>query len=149
MGGLLDGFDTPSLLGAWNSAPYLHDGSALTLRDAVLAHKNLNIAGDIDLLVEYLRQIDDSETNNDVVTSLSDRTINDKAIMVYPNPAQDKLYVSGTEPGDQLTVYNTFGVTVRQYVVITKGQAIDVSGLPPGVYTLSVKDKKSLNWIKQ
>ncbi len=32
-------FDTPSLLGLWDSAPYLHDGSALTLRD-VLTTKN-------------------------------------------------------------------------------------------------------------
>ena len=33
-------FDTPSLLGLWDSAPYLHDGSAPTLRD-VLTTKNL------------------------------------------------------------------------------------------------------------
>ncbi|MEE8160520.1 MAG: beta-propeller fold lactonase family protein [Acidobacteriota bacterium] len=32
-------FDTPSLLGLWDSAPYLHDGSAPTLRD-VLTTKN-------------------------------------------------------------------------------------------------------------
>ncbi len=149
MGGILDGLDTPSLLGVWNTAPYLHDGSALTLRDAVLAHKNLNISGNIDFLVEYLRQIDDKETNNDVLTNLSDGTLNDKAITVYPNPAQEKLYVSGTEPGDQLTIYNTFGVAVKQYVVIIKGQFIDVSTLSPGVYTLSVKGKKTLNWVKQ
>ncbi len=28
-------FDTPTLRGLWNSAPYFHDGSALTLRDAL------------------------------------------------------------------------------------------------------------------
>jgi YVTN family beta-propeller protein len=32
-------FDTPSLRGLWDSAPYLHDGSALTLRD-VLTTRN-------------------------------------------------------------------------------------------------------------
>ncbi|MDF2439039.1 MAG: hypothetical protein JWN98_23, partial [Abditibacteriota bacterium] len=39
MGTTLRGFDTPSLLGAWESAPYLHDGSAATIRD-VLTTKN-------------------------------------------------------------------------------------------------------------
>ncbi len=58
-------FDTPSLLGIYNTAPYLHDGSAATLR-AVLTTAN---AGDkhgvtstlteeqVDALVAYLRSL--------------------------------------------------------------------------------------------
>lgn len=38
MGTILDGLDTPTLLGLWDSAPYLHDGSAATLEDAIRAH---------------------------------------------------------------------------------------------------------------
>jgi cytochrome c peroxidase len=41
LGGPLDGLDTPSLLGLWYSAPYLHDGSAATLLD-VLTTRNPN-----------------------------------------------------------------------------------------------------------
>ena len=33
LGGPLDGIDTPTLLGLWNTAPYFHDGSAQTLED--------------------------------------------------------------------------------------------------------------------
>ncbi len=33
LGGTLTGIDTPTLLGLWDSAPYLHDGSAPTLHD--------------------------------------------------------------------------------------------------------------------
>ncbi|MEM6455819.1 MAG: hypothetical protein AAF772_12045, partial [Acidobacteriota bacterium] len=33
LGGALPGIDTPSLLGAWHGAPYLHDGAAPTLDD--------------------------------------------------------------------------------------------------------------------
>jgi DNA-binding beta-propeller fold protein YncE len=39
LGGPLDGLDTPTLHGLWRSAPYLHDGSAATLR-AVLTDRN-------------------------------------------------------------------------------------------------------------
>ncbi len=35
----LDGLDTPTLLGAWATAPYLHDGSVDTLEDAIAAHE--------------------------------------------------------------------------------------------------------------
>lgn len=38
LGGPLDGLDTPTLLGAWQTPPYLHDGSAPTLADAIAAH---------------------------------------------------------------------------------------------------------------
>lgn len=34
-------FDTPSLRGVFDTAPYLHDGSAATIRDAIERHTNL------------------------------------------------------------------------------------------------------------
>jgi YVTN family beta-propeller protein len=38
LGAPLDGFDTPTLRGLWRTAPYLHDGSASTLREAIERH---------------------------------------------------------------------------------------------------------------
>jgi cytochrome c peroxidase len=62
------GLDTPTLRGLWHGAPYLHDGSAMNLHEAVRAHRALsgNIAvnvsaGELDDLVAYLLQIDDLE----------------------------------------------------------------------------------------
>lgn len=77
LGGPLDGLDTPSLLGGWNSAPYLHDGSAATLlevvttrnpndRHGVTSMLSTNQAAD---LVAYLLSLDgstvDEATDND------------------------------------------------------------------------------------
>jgi cytochrome c peroxidase len=36
LGGTLTGLDTPTLHGLWRSAPYLHDGSADSLRDVLV-----------------------------------------------------------------------------------------------------------------
>ncbi len=48
----------PTLRDVWNTAPYLHDGSAKTLEDAVMAHKNLSLTnGDTSQLVAYLLEI--------------------------------------------------------------------------------------------
>jgi YVTN family beta-propeller protein len=55
-------FDTPTLRGLWMTDPYLHDGSAATLADAIAAHTAVSVdAGDVAPLVAYLEQIDDAE----------------------------------------------------------------------------------------
>lgn len=43
LNGPLAGIDTPTLLGVWATAPYLHDGSAPTLGDAIRAHTTLSL----------------------------------------------------------------------------------------------------------
>ncbi len=62
----LFGIDTPTLLGVWETAPYLHDGSAPTLRE-VLTSKNPDdlhgyvsslSSAELDQLVQYVLQID-------------------------------------------------------------------------------------------
>ncbi len=59
LGGPLDGIDTPTLRGVWSTAPYLHDGSAATLAEAVLAHDGVDLSGsELSQLVSYLQQID-------------------------------------------------------------------------------------------
>ena len=61
-GGPLAGFDTPTLKGVWATAPYLHDGSASTLAEAIKAHVNGSLAEDaLRSLVAYVRQIDELE----------------------------------------------------------------------------------------
>ena len=65
-GEALLGFDTPTLLGVWETAPYLHDGSAPTLRDVLTTNNREDLHGyvsslsahEVDELVAYLQQID-------------------------------------------------------------------------------------------
>jgi cytochrome c peroxidase len=68
LGGPLLGLDPPTLLDLWATAPYLHDGSAPTLR-AVLVDRNLDgrhadlsaLSGaDLDDLVAFLLSLDGS-----------------------------------------------------------------------------------------
>ena len=58
----LDGFDTPTLRGLWRTGPYLHDGAAATLGDAIDAHDGITLSAiERTNLTEYLLQIDASE----------------------------------------------------------------------------------------
>lgn len=59
-------YDTPTLRGVWATAPYLHDGSARTIRDVLVArntqNKHGNVKGltdkEIDALAEYVLSIE-------------------------------------------------------------------------------------------
>jgi YVTN family beta-propeller protein len=60
------GIDTPTLLGVWETAPYLHDGSAPTIRDVLTTANPRDAHGftsslsakELDELVAYVMQID-------------------------------------------------------------------------------------------
>ncbi len=62
LGGPLTGLDTPTLLGVYATGPYLHDGSAATVEDAIVAHRGVALTSvDLANLGAYLRQLDDSD----------------------------------------------------------------------------------------
>jgi cytochrome c peroxidase len=60
------GIDTPTLYGVWNSAPYLHDGSAGTLPEVLTSRNEGDVHGatshlddgQIEDLVQYLSSLD-------------------------------------------------------------------------------------------
>ncbi|MEQ1502200.1 MAG: hypothetical protein ABMB14_08210, partial [Myxococcota bacterium] len=66
LGGDLVGIDTPPLFGLAGTAPYLHDGSAETLRDVLVARNPDDAHGvtsglsdaQLDALEQFLRELD-------------------------------------------------------------------------------------------
>ncbi len=70
LGETLSGIDPPTLRDVWATAPYLHDGSAATLADAVLAHTGVNLStSDLNAVVAYLSQIGSEEASAPVLVS--------------------------------------------------------------------------------
>ena len=59
LGGALTGIDTPTLISLWNTGPYLHDGSAIDITEAVAAHSGTSLtAQQLNDLGAYLNQLD-------------------------------------------------------------------------------------------
>ena len=74
LGVALTGLDTPTLRDAWATAPYLHNGSAPTVADAVKAHTNLALsAWDLDAVSAFVQQIGRDEPG--LVPSVSARYV--------------------------------------------------------------------------
>ena len=88
LGGELDGIDTPTLKGVWSTAPYLHDGSAATVRDVLTSanpddfHGRTSHLNETELaqLIAYLLQLEGApvptfrrgNVNDDDLYDLSD-----------------------------------------------------------------------------
>lgn len=69
-----------------------------------------------------------------------------KNVSIYPNPANDKLYISGIETAEKVSVINVLGQSV--FDVITAGY-IDTSNLSAGIYFLRLEGSKPLRFIKK
>uniref|UniRef100_UPI0037844BBC PA14 domain-containing protein n=1 Tax=Prosthecobacter sp. TaxID=1965333 RepID=UPI0037844BBC len=64
LGAPLTGLDVPTLRGVWATGPYLHDGSAATLAEAIAAHQGVVLsAADMAKLVAFVSCIDDAPTS--------------------------------------------------------------------------------------
>ena len=70
LGAALTGIDVPTLRDVWATAPYLHDGSAATLGDAVRSHNGVSVTdADLANLVAYLQQIGAEESTGSGTTT--------------------------------------------------------------------------------
>ncbi len=63
LNGTLDGFDSPGLIGAWATPPFLHDGEAQTLEAAITSHSAFASlpAGTVTDLASFLREAEAGE----------------------------------------------------------------------------------------
>ncbi len=102
MGAALTGFDTPTLKGLWDKAPYLHDGSATTLLDVITTQNPSNQHGvtsgltttQQNQLVAYLQQIDDLEVGGMTHLWPFQNNVND-VIGTNNGTNNNVIYVSG------------------------------------------------------
>jgi hypothetical protein len=72
-------------------------------------------------------------------------------VTIYPNPAQNEIFVSlGNYKGEKyvLKMFNAIGEIVYQQTVSSSLQKIDTKELASGMYTLQISSEKE-NWLKK
>lgn len=65
-------------------------------------------------------------------------------ITIYPNPANENLFIAGTFENAQMQLFTTEGRQVYQSVKVTKQALIDVSHLENGIYILKINSQKGI-----
>ena len=67
-------------------------------------------------------------------------------LVVYPNPAADRISVQGIAPGEEITLYDVLGRAVLRSITPT---SMDVSALPPGMYVVRARAESQLITIRR
>jgi hypothetical protein len=63
-------------------------------------------------------------------------------ILLYPNPAKERLYINTSIPIKQMTICNLLGQEIQKYNNLEKTSSIDISGLKEGVYFVKIYTEK-------
>jgi DNA-binding beta-propeller fold protein YncE/cytochrome c551/c552 len=147
----LTGFATPTLKGIWETAPYLHDGSAATLRDVLITKNTSGKHGNtaslsstqINQLIAYLNQIDDvsSCTSQTITfTDVPDKNSTDAAFTLSAS-ATSALPVSYRVLSGPATISgNTVTLTgVAGTVVLAANQSGNATYCPAAQVTQSIQ----------
>lgn len=127
--------DTPVASGAWSG----------TNKEEIVFFENI-VKG------QYVKLVSLSEVNGKDYTSVAellllhtnttqsgvDRPVED-AVLIYPNPARDFIYVKGVAEDEIVKIMNISGQSVYEVKISKEGQ-IDISYLPQGVYLIKIGD---------
>ncbi len=144
LGAALTGFDTPTLRGVWDAAPYLHDGSAATLLDVLTTANPANRHGSTTALsaaqrlqlVAYLQQIDDSAGAPTTVT-ISNLSVKDTANASFWT-LQGNLQAGAKQYGDRTFKINTLPAEVLGALWLqTANNSKSFTGNPTVTFTVS------------
>ena len=74
---------------------------------------------------------------------VTDNVISD--LIIYPNPANTKLYMAYDKPIENFEIYNSTGYLVKN----GKGTRIDVFEFPPGLYIIKMNGSVSAKFFKE
>jgi hypothetical protein len=76
--------------------------------------------------------------------------INDKTISVFPNPANDILYINGLTQNTKVSIYDLFGKMVFNKQI--NNNQIELNGFQSGVYSIKMENSKGIvtrKFVKQ
>lgn len=140
----LDGLDTPTLRGLWKGGPFLHNGSAATIRDVLTTH---NLSGkhgslfslsdtEIDQLQAYLLQIDDLELRAPGDSPVPGPALVNPGSQTHPSHLHLALNLTAENPGNDPLVFFATG--------LPPGLALDpatgtISGTPSNTDSYTVR----------
>jgi len=135
-------FDTPTLIGVWNTAPYLHDGSAPTLLDVLTTQNTRQLHGataglsatQLDQLVAYMQQLEDvAVPTNLVISNLNNRDTANPEWSIQQN-----LQNGQNTFGDRTTTWNTVGTLAGSQWIRTAADSKAFAGNPLVSFSINI-----------
>ena len=70
-------------------------------------------------------------------------------IQVYPNPAQDFIFIDNANIDDNVNVFNVVGKRVMSFKIETENQQLDITELKSGLYFLRLNNGQAVKLLKK
>jgi len=111
---------------------YLYQDDVSGLKSAVIFYR--------------LAVIKNGESTKTYSKVVSVKNVQSKVVSVYPNPAKDRITISGNISNDNLSaqLFDVYGRSVKLYSQVSSDMQLNVSGLPKGIYILNLHNGKEL-----
>ena len=71
-----------------------------------------------------------------------------ESLRIYPNPANDKIWLEGIEGTHEISIYNVMGMKVKSITLHDNGE-ISISGLTAGLYLIRIDEQHTMRFIKK
>ena len=85
--------------------------------------------------------------NSTLLTGTDDEISDFHSVNIYPNPASNSITIEVPDASGEkrISVYNSNGQRVIDQIVASGYSTIYISNLPPGLFSLSISDGKTLS----
>ena len=97
--------------------------------------------------VDQTGSIDFLEYSTSYTASLGDALNNN--IHIYPNPAQDFVFIDNANIDDNVNVFNVVGKRVMSFKIETENQQLDITELKSGLYFLRLNNGQATKLLKK
>lgn len=77
-------------------------------------------------------------------TLVSNRSINQNNIVIYPNPTSGKINISGLQPGNRIQLISSTGAVVRNLYVQQSLESLSIEQEPAGMYIIIISSENEV-----
>ena len=84
------------------------------------------------------------------VNTLSvDNSVDGISFNIYPNPADDFIFIENLSVDSKVELFNVVGKNIKTFEIESHNQRLNINGLNSGVYFVKVDDKAAAKFIKR
>ncbi|QXP78915.1 MULTISPECIES: T9SS type A sorting domain-containing protein [Winogradskyella] len=136
-------FDNINLADSTNDEPNSHGYIAYKIKPINSVEIGDVISGTADIFFDFNPAIITNTVNTEIVESLSVNEYNAQSILLFPNPANNKLEIKSNQIIDRLSIVDVNGRVLSDINILNIDYSLDVTTLVKGVYFLEIQSGES------
>ena len=97
------------------------------------------------IIIDQIKVSQGAYTN----TLSDDKFVDGVSFNIYPNPANDFIFIENISIGSKVDLFNVLGKNIKSVEIESHNQRLDINGLNSGVYFVKVDGKAASKFIER